>query len=278
VLSFEFFGMPLYNPAVVKRVCATGARKMQLTDLDRERYKRQIMMAGFGEESQTALKNATALVTRIGGLGGPAALYLAVAGIGKLILAHGGKMTQSNLNRQILMNHIGVGGDRIPHAIETIHRMNPECEVEGISENADNEKAAEWVARADVVISAAPSFEERYALNRACFKQGKPMIEAAMNDMEAYLTTYIPGRTPCLECLVPEPPPDWKILGFGVLGALSGSLGALATIEAVKVITGFGRPLAGEMIAYDAKTMDFRKLKIYQRPDCPVCGKGSQHA
>jgi molybdopterin/thiamine biosynthesis adenylyltransferase len=244
----------------------------KLTDRDREMYKRQTQMPGFGEAAQEKLKNSSALVTRVGGLGGPVALYLAMAGMGKIMIAHSGKLTWSNLNRQILMRHDYVGKPRIECAAELFERLHPECEVVTIGEEATEEKAREWVSQVDIVCDCPPSFEERYALNKACVELGKPMIEAAMYGMEGSLTTIVPGETPCLACLVPEKPAWWETYGFPVLGAVSAALGCLAAVEAVKVVTGFGETLKGKMLAYDANAMDFLKFPVQRRPDCPVCG------
>jgi molybdopterin/thiamine biosynthesis adenylyltransferase len=243
-----------------------------LSDLDREMYKRQIQIPGFGEEAQARLKDSSALVTRVGGLGGPAALYLAMAGIGKLVIAHSGNLTWSNLNRQVLMRYDHVGKPRIECATELFTRLNPNGELVAIGEDADEERAREWVSRVDVVCDCPPSFEERYALNKACVELRKPMIEAAMYGMEGTLTTIIPGETPCLACLVPEKPAWWHPLGFPVLGAVAAALGCLTAVEAIKVLTGFGKPLKGQMLAYDADEMEFLKFPVKRRPDCRVCG------
>jgi len=243
-----------------------------LTDRDREMFKRQIQMPGFGEEAQAKLKASSALVSRVGGLGGPAALYLAMAGIGKIIIAHSGDLTWSNLNRQILMRYDYVGKPRIECAPELFARLNPNVELVAIGENADDGRAREWVSQVDVVCDCPPSFEERYALNKACVELRKPMVEAAMYGMEGTLTTIVPGETPCLACLVPEIPSWWKPLGFPVLGAVSAALGCFAAVEAIKVLTGFGKPLKGQMLTYDADEMEFLKFPVKRRPGCPVCG------
>jgi molybdopterin/thiamine biosynthesis adenylyltransferase len=234
-------------------------------------FKRQIQMPGFGEEAQQKLKNSSALVTRVGGLGGPTALYLAMAGIGKVVIAHSGKLTWSNLNRQILMRHDYVGKPRIECATELFERLHPECEVVALGEDATGDNAREWVSQVDIVCDCPPTYEERYALNRACVELRKPMVEAAMYGMEGSLTTIVPGETPCLECLVPETPGWWEPYGFPVLGAISGALGCLTAVEALKVLTGFGEALKGQMLSYDANAMDFLKFPVSRRSDCPVC-------
>ncbi len=245
---------------------------LELTPQELEKYKRQIQLPGFGEEAQKILKNSSALVTRVGGLGGPAAMFLAMAGIGKLVIAHGSNLTLSNLNRQMLMRGDGVGQPRIPQAKETLLRANPDIEVVAIGEDATEEKAMEWVRDVDIALDCPPTFQERFALNRACVKLRKPMIEAAMYGLEARLTTIVPGETPCLACITPEAPDWWKPLGFPVLGAVSAAVGCLAAVEAIKVLAGFGEPLKGKLLSFDAGNMEFTKFTIRRRPDCPVCG------
>jgi len=241
-----------------------------LTDYERERYKRQIMMDGWGVEGQEKLKNASAMVTRIGGLGGPAALWLALGGIGKLVLAHGGELTLSNMNRQNLMSHDGVGKLRMPQAREAIVRVNPQVEIVAVAEEVNEENVENLVKQADVVLDCPPTFEERFLLNKACVALGKPMVEAAMNGSEFHLTTLVPGRTPCLACLYPDNP-DWHI-PFPVVGAVSGAAGCLAAMEAMKVIVGFGQPLYGRMLVMDTATMESHKFRVAREPGCPVCG------
>ena len=237
-----------------------------------ERYRRQIQIPGFGEEGQRKLKGASALVSRVGGLGGPAALYLAMAGIGRLVIAHGGLLTESNLNRQILMRADHVGKPHIECATELFARLAPEVEVIAIGEDVNEARALSLVQQVDVVCDCAPSFEERFALNRACVRLGRPMVEAAMYGMEGHLTTILPGKTPCLECLVPDRPNWWQVLGFPVLGAVSATLGCLAAVEAIKLITGCGPLLAGQLLVLDTRAMDFSKYRVHRRPDCPICG------
>jgi len=244
----------------------------QLTDREREIYRRQMQIPGFGEEAQLALRRSSAFVTRVGGLGGPAALYLAMAGIGKLIIAHGGNLTWSNLNRQILMAYDHVGKPRIECAPHLFTRLAPRVELVTVGQEVDAKLARELVSQVDIVCDCPPSFEERYVLNGACVELGKPMVEAAMYGLEGNLTLIVPGETPCLACLVPERPDWWQTYGFPVLGAVSAAVGCLAAVEAIKHLTGFGETLKGKMLAYDANAMEFVKFPIKRRPDCPVCG------
>jgi molybdopterin/thiamine biosynthesis adenylyltransferase len=245
---------------------------VELTDWELDKFKRQIQIAGFGEEAQRKLKASSALVTRLGGLGGPTALWLAAAGVGRMIVADGGDVTPSNLNRQILMRGDGVGKPRAPQAAETLKRFNPDLEVVAHSANASESNAPEWVAQVDIVCDTSPDFRERLILNAECWRQGKPLIDGGMNAMEAQLTAIVPPHTPCLQCLVPEVPDWWDPKGFGVMGAFSGSLGALTALEAIKVLTGYGQPLLGRLLVYDGEDMSFDTYDIHKRADCPVCG------
>jgi molybdopterin/thiamine biosynthesis adenylyltransferase len=243
-----------------------------LTPIELERYQRQMMLPGFGEEGQKKLKATTVLVTGVGGLGGTVALYLAVAGIGKLILVRGGDLRIDDLNRQILMTHDWIGKPRVIKAKDTLAQINPDVEIEAIPEFVTEENVRGLVQRSDIAVDCAFNFTERDLLNGACVEQGVPMVEAAMNGMEAYLTTIIPRETPCLSCIFPEKP-EWDRWGFGVLGAVSGTLACLAALETIKLITGLGKPLLGQLLTMDLANTSFAKRRPYHDPDCPICGQ-----
>jgi len=245
-----------------------------LSSTELERYRRQMMLPGLGEAGQQKLKEATVLVTGVGGLGGTAALYLAVAGVGKLILVRGGNLQRDDMNRQILMTDDWVGNPRVFKAQETLTAINPDIEIEAICEYVSPENVDRLVRSADMALDCAFDFRERDLLNSACVYWGKPMVEAAMNDMEAYLTTIIPGKTPCLTCIFPEKP-EWDRWGFGVLGAVSGTLACLTALEAIKLITGLGEPLTGQLLTMDLARADFAKRRPYHDPHCPTCGPGA---
>ena len=242
-----------------------------LTPTELDRYRRQIMLPGFSQDAQLRLKSFTALVTGVGGLGGTAALYLAVAGIGKLILVRGGDLRLDDMNRQILMTDDHVGQPRIWKAKETLEAINPNVEIEAIEEYVTAENVDALVQRSDIALDCAHNFTERDLLNAACVRWRKPMVEAAMNAMEAYLTTIVPGQTGCLSCLFPEKP-DWDRHGFSVLGAVSGTLGCLTALEAIKLITGLERPLLSQLLTMDLGRLNFKKHRVYRDPSCPVCG------
>ena len=242
-----------------------------LTDEERATYEWQMWVPGFGEAGQRRLKGASVLVSRIGGLGGAAAYYLAAGGVGRLVLAHAGVVKQSDLNRQTLMTHDWLGKPRVECAARRLRELNPRLEVEAVPENVSESNVDRLVAGVDLLIDAAPMFEERLAMNRAAVAQRKPMIECAMYELEAQITTVLPGRTPCLRCLYPGVPPDWK-REFPVFGAVSASAGCIGAMEAIKLIAGLGRPLAGRLLRYDLRDMTFRTLNVRRDPACEVCG------
>ncbi len=241
---------------------------------DLQRYKRQLMLRGFTPAHQQKLCNSTALVAGVGGLGGTAAVYLAVAGIGKLVIFHSGNLTLSNMNRQILMKNDRIGQPRAPQAKETINAINPDVIVETHDARINKENLAPALASSDIALSARPNFSERKILNEGCVRLGKPMVEAAMDGMQGYLFNYIPGKkTPCLECVFPETDPQWEELGFPVMGPVPGVLGAMMAMEAIKIISGFGRPLESQMLMYDALNTETKKFHIRRNGKCPVCGR-----
>ncbi len=243
----------------------------KLTQEEKATYEWQIWEPDFGEEGQEKLKNSAALVSRVGGLGSPVAYALAAAGIGKIVLAHGGNIKNSDLNRQILMTHDQLDKPRVECAKRRLLELNPALEVEAIPENVTEENAADLVGKVDVVFDCAPLFQERYAMNKACVEQGKPLVDAAMYSMEGRVTIIIPGETPCFACIYPEFPEGWK-REFPVFGAVAAIAGNIAVCEGIKILAGFGTILAGYMLQYNARNMEFKKLKLKKNDSCPVCG------
>ncbi len=244
----------------------------ELTTDERLRYQWQLWIGDFGEEGQRWLKGATALVSRIGGVGGSAAMQLAAAGIGRLILAHAGNLRLDDLNRQLLMNTEGIGKPRVETATHTLRALNPNVEIETIAENISESNAAALVEKCDIVVSAAPLFSERLLLNREAVRQRKPLVDASMYELEGRLISVLPGQTACLACLYPEAPPHWK-REFPVISPVSSTVGCLAAMEAIKLITGLGQPLAGKLLTFDLRDMTFQKIEIPRRTDCAECGE-----
>ena len=242
-----------------------------LTDPERALYEWQMWVPGVGEEGQRKLKATSVLISRVGGLGGLVALELAAAGVGKLVLAHGGALQPSDLNRQLLQTHDHIGKPRMDSIVRRLHELNPHCEIVGLAENVTAENADALVAQADIVVDAAPLFQERLALNAAAMRARKPMVECAMHTLEASVTTFVPGKTGCLACYVPEVPPTWK-RQFPVFGAVSGTAACIGALEVIKLITGIGETLCGELLSMDLGTLQFRKVRLPKRDDCTVCG------
>ena len=243
----------------------------ELTADERLRYEWQLTTPDFGPQGQRRLKGATVLVSRVGGVGGSAALQLAAAGIGRLILAHAGDVRLDDLNRQLLMTTESLGQPRIETAAERLRELNPHVEIETVGENISETNAGDLVSRCDVAISAAPLFTERLLMNREAVRCRKPLVDCSMYDLEVRLMTVLPGQTPCLECLYPEPPPNWN-RRFPVFSAVSCTVGSLAAMEAIKIVAGFGEPLAGRLLFGDLRDMSFRTLPIARREECATCG------
>lgn len=241
-----------------------------LTPAERAQYEWQMWVEGFGEAGQEKLKAASVLVSRCGGVGGAAAWQLAAAGVGRIVLAHAGNLKASDLNRQTLMAHDWLGKPRVEHAAARLRALNPHIEVVAVPENIGEGNAARLIAGVDLVVDAAPLFEERFAMNRACVALGKPLVECAMYAMEVQVTTILPGRTPCLQCRVPEKPATWQ-RQFPVFGAVAGVAGNLGAVEAIKVLAGLGEPLAGKLLVMDLDTLRVRQLNLLRDPQCPVC-------
>lgn len=243
-----------------------------LTDEERAIWEWQMWVPGFGEEGQEKLKGASVLISRCGGLGGVVAYELAAAGVGKLIIAHAGNVKPSDLNRQLLMTHDALGTSRMASIVRRLRELNPRMQVVGVDENVNEQNAAELVAQADVIVDCAPLFEERFLLNRESVRQHKPMVDCAMYELEARITTFLPPQTACLRCLHPEIPPTWQ-RQFPVFGAVSGAVGCLGAMEAVKVLTGLGQPLADRLLTFDLRDVQFQTVRIRRRADCATCGR-----
>ena len=245
-----------------------------LTDDERERYSWQLTVPGFDEAAQEKLKGASVLVSRCGGLGSPVAYELAAAGVGRLVLAHAGNLKPSDLNRQLLMTEDWLGQPRVESAERRLKDLNSSLEIRAVPENVSTDNAEELVSDVDLVVDCAPLFEERLAMNDACVAQSKPMVECAMYELQATITSLVPGQTPCLRCFVPEPPSRWR-RDFPVFGAVSGTVGCIAAMEAIKLLTQLGEPLLGRLLSIDLRTVEFHQTALTRRADCATCGSRS---
>ncbi|MCC7336221.1 MAG: HesA/MoeB/ThiF family protein [Pirellulaceae bacterium] len=241
-----------------------------LSDEERAIYEWQMSVPDFGVAGQEKLKQASVLISRAGGVGGLVAYQLAAAGVGRLIVAHAGSIKPSDLNRQLLMTYDAIGQSRIESVERRLKQLNPRLDVVAVDENVSADNVERLVAQADVVVDCAPLFPERYAMNDEAMRQDKPLVECAMYELEAQLTTFVPGVTGCLRCLVPNEPPHWT-RRFPVFGAVSGSVACLAAMETIKLIAGLGQPLLGRLLRYDLRDMTFDNLRIERLLDCPIC-------
>lgn len=241
-----------------------------LSPAELDRYAWQLGVTDLGVAGQRRLKQASVLVSRIGGVGGTAALYLAAAGVGRLVLAHAGPVRRDDLNRQVLMSTPELGRPRIEVAAERLAALNPHVVVETVGENVSEANASRLVVGCAAAVGAAPLFTERLALNAAAVSAGVMLVDAAMYDMEVRIFTVAPGG-PCLACLCPEAPPQWK-REFPVLGAVSGVAGALAAVEVVRVLAGAAPAAAGRLVVLDVTTLACRQVEIAARSGCRVCG------
>lgn len=241
-----------------------------LSDEDIAQHAWQIDVPEFGEAGQQRLKAATVLVSRIGGLGGAVAWDLASAGVGRLILAHAGQPSASDFNRQTLMRYDQQHRTRVEQAAQKLREYKPSLEIVAVNENISDANADQLISQADLVVDCAPMFEERLAMNDAAWKYSRPMVECAMYELQGTVAVLVPSRTPCLRCLVPEPPPQWK-RRFPVFGAVASAVGSLAAMEAIKILAGFGEPLIGKRLQLDLRNMRFHTTHLAVDLSCPVC-------
>lgn len=244
---------------------------MALNSEELELYDRQIRIPGFNVKGQEALKRARVLVVGLGGLGCPAAIYLAAAGVGKLLLVDGESVELSNLNRQVLHWKADVGRPKVRSAIEKLRQLNPSIEVEGIPLEVSPENVSGLVKEADLVVDGMDNYRTRFLVNEACIRNNKPFVHAAVYGFEGQLFTVIPGKGPCLRCVVPSEPPEVKPVP--VLGATAGVMAALEVIEVIKVLTCLGKPCTDRLIIFDGLNMTFYQVKVETSPTCPVCSK-----
>ena len=246
----------------------------QLTPEQVKRYSRHIIMPQIGSRGQRKLMDAKVLVIGAGGLGGPAALYLALAGVGTIGIVDFDVVELSNLQRQVLHNTETVGMPKVLSAAQTLNRYNPEVKVVTHEVAITSENAMELIAGYDLVVNGADNFATRYLVNDATYLSGKPLVDGSILIFDGQVTTFLPGRG-CYRCLFPEPPPPGMVPNCaeaGVLGALTGTVGSIQATEVVKVILDMGEPLVGRLLLIDALTMEFRSVRTRRDPACPLCG------
>lgn len=250
-----------------------------MTDDQLLRYSRHILLPQIGIEGQDRIVGATALVIGAGGLGSPAALYLASAGIGRLVLADGDTVDLTNLQRQILHRTHSVGRLKVDSGRDALAEINPECEVIPLAERLGATRLEEEVARADVVLDCCDNFATRHAVNRACVKLGKPLVSGAAVRFDGQIAVFDSRRAdaPCYHCLFPEAEDveEVRCATMGVFAPLTGIVGAVQAAEALKLVAGCGEPLTGRLLLLDGLAMEWREIRVPRDPGCLVCGSAA---
>jgi len=249
----------------------------ELTSEQLERYSRHLLLPEVGEKGQAKLLAARVLLLGAGGLGSPAALYLAAAGVGTIGIIDNDVVDASNLQRQILHGTSKIGVPKVDSAAERMRDMNPDVKVVTFqerltSENVDRVLDHGW----DVIVDGLDNFPTRYLVNDASVWKNIPVVHGSIFRFDGQVTTFWPNKGPCYRCLYPEPPPPHlapSCAEAGVLGVLPGMIGIIQATEAAKIILGQGEPLVGRLLTYDSLKMQFRTLKLRRDPSCPVCGE-----
>lgn len=249
---------------------------MDLTQQDRERYSRQIILPQVGEQGQKRLREARVLVIGAGGLGSPALLYLAAAGVGTIGIADADKVEVSNLHRQVVHGEEAAGAPKTASAAGRLASLNSTVSVRHHDGRVSAANVRDILGGYDIVVDGCDNFPTRYLVNDACALLRKPLVYGAIDRFEGQASVFAPSRGgPCYRCLFPEPPPPGMVPSCaeaGVLGVLPGVIGLIQATEAIKMILGAGEPLLGRLLLYDALTMKFREVTVRQNPLCPVCG------
>jgi adenylyltransferase/sulfurtransferase len=240
------------------------------------RYSRHLIIPDVGMTGQKRLKNAKVLCVGAGGLGSPALLYLAAAGVGTLGVIDFDVVDESNLQRQIIHGQSDVGRSKAESARDSINELNPLVNVIVHTERLDSDNAMQVFEPYDLIVDGTDNFATRYLVNDACVLLGKPYIWGSIYRFDGQASVFWADHGPCYRCLYPEPPPPGMVPSCaegGVLGVLCASIGSIQVTEAIKVITGIGDPLVGRLMIYDALDMTYRSVKVRKDPECPVCGK-----
>lgn len=244
------------------------------------RYSRHILLPEIDVEGQQALLDARALIIGAGGLGSPAAMYLAAAGVGTIAIADDDTVDLTNLQRQIMHSADMLGLPKVASARATLHRLNPQARIESIQRRLAGEDLAAEVARADVVLDCSDNFSTRQAINRACVQHGKPLVAGAAIRFDGQVSVYDSRQpqAPCYACVFPpdQPPEEVQCATMGVFSPIVGIIGAVQAAEALKLLSGAGTPLAGRLLMLDGRPMAWSEIRMARDPACAVCGK--QHA
>jgi sulfur-carrier protein adenylyltransferase/sulfurtransferase len=240
------------------------------------RYSRHLIIPDVGMTGQKRLKNARVLCVGAGGLGSPALLYLAAAGVGTLGVVDFDVVDESNLQRQIIHGQSDIGRPKAESARDSIKEINPYVEVIVHETQLDSDNALEIFAQYDLIVDGTDNFATRYLVNDACVLLGKPYVWGSIYRFDGQASVFWAEHGPCYRCLYPEPPPPGMVPSCaegGVLGVLCASIGSIQVNEAIKLIVGIGDPLAGRLMIYDALEMSYRTVRVRKDPECPICGK-----
>ena len=240
-----------------------------------ERYSRHIILKEVGGLGQTKLLESKILVIGAGGLGSPTALYLAAAGVGTLGIIDHDTVDISNLQRQILHGTSDVGQPKVVSAKATLNEINPDVEIVMYQQRLSSKNVFQLFEDYDLVIDGCDNFPTRYLINDACVMIGKPNIHGSIFQFEGQVTVFYPGKGPCYRCLYPSPPPPGMAPSCqeaGVFGVLPGIVGSVQAVEAIKVLLEIGDPLIGQLLLFDALGMSFKRMKLHQDSECPICG------
>ena len=246
----------------------------QLSNDEIARYSRHLIMPEVGVDGQRALKAGSVLCVGAGGLGSPAAMYLAAAGVGRIGIVDFDVVDFSNLQRQIIHGTPDVGRSKLASAKDRLHAINPHVQIETYEAALSSENAFELFEPYDVILDGTDNFPTRYLVNDACVMLGKPNTYGSIFRFEGQASVFATKHGPCYRCLYPEPPPPGLVPSCaegGVLGVLPGIIGVIQATEAIKLLTGIGEPLIGRFLLYDALKMRFREFKVPKDPECPVC-------
>ncbi len=248
---------------------------MNFTEEQITRYSRHILLPEVGGKGQKKIAQAKILIVGAGGLGSPAALYLAAAGVGTLGLIDGDVVDLSNLQRQVIHHTADVGRSKVQSAEEKIHKLNPDVKVVTYRERLMAQNALQVLKDYDVVIDGVDNFAGKFLINDACFFAGKPLVHGGILRFDGRISTIIPRKSACYRCVFKTPPPAGFVPSCqeaGVIGVLAGVIGTLQATEALKIILGIGQPLTDRLLDYDAKKSAFREIRCKRNPQCPLCG------
>ena len=251
----------------------TQTQVLTLTPDQVKRYSRHIIMGQVGSVGQRKLLQSRVLIVGAGGLGSPSAVYLSLAGVGTIGIADFDVVDVSNLQRQILHHNDDVGRPKVVSAQDSIRAYNPDTNVVLHETWLTSENAMEIVSQYDLVVNGADNFPSRYLINDACYLAGKPLVDGSILIFDGQATVFVPGQG-CYRCLFPSPPPPGMVPNCaeaGVLGALTGLVGSIQAVEALKLIMGIGESLTSRLLLIDALSMDFRQVRIPKDPNCPLC-------